>query len=127
MSEINIQVVPGQQIEVDGRRFETTGELRKPIACEYWLSETATRVYYGLCSNPRLILRPLPVRKIPTDQDAAVWPRRKCWVRDSEDHPWSDDGAYFLLGVRQADFSFLVFNNYGNTAGCRFCEIEVEE
>lgn len=131
---INIKVEPGQQIEICGKRYETTGELRKPNnACEYWLSETATHVYYGLCSNPRLILRPLPVRKVPTDQDAAVWPRRKCWVKDDIRAAWSIDNSWALLAVRAdgdlfSDKQFLVMSlPTGRISSFRFCEIEVEE
>jgi len=67
----------------------------------------------------RTIVEPMPTpRRVPTDQDAAVWPRRKCWVRDDEDEEWIEKPE--LLYVQSdASFPFITSD------GCwRYCEIE---
>jgi hypothetical protein len=126
MSEIVIKVAPGQQIEIGGRRYETTGELRCPANGEFWLTSCHARIMKNrqTFGEPRIILRPLPVRKIPTDQDAAVWPRRKCWVRDCVGDQWEEA---ILLSVVDSGYFFSATNDECGRVNWRFCEIEVQE
>lgn len=74
MSEINIKVEPGQVVEVDGRRYEAVA-FRRPSEGDVWLGCDGESVFteHQVFGQPRVILRPLPIRKVPTDQDAAVF------------------------------------------------------
>ena len=124
MSEINIQVVPGQQIEVGGKRYEAVA-FRCPTDNDIWLTQMGDTVRRSLFPELRLILRQLPTRKVPTDKDAAVWPRRKCWVRSRSDVEWKPGT---LLYVEDGDDEpFGVLNQYGVRVRYKFCEIEVKE
>jgi hypothetical protein len=123
MSGINIKIEPGQQIEVEGKRYEAVA-FREPSEGEFWLTVNGNAVNDGYYGNPRLILRPLPVRKVPTDQDAAVWPRRKCWVRDFGDKPWQEAE---LFSVADHEYPFSTTSDELVRTCWRFCEIEVQE
>jgi hypothetical protein len=123
MSGINIKIEPGQQIEIGGRRYEAVA-FRKPSEGEMFLDATVTAIRPGRFDRPRLILRPLPVRKVPTDQDAAVWPRRKCWVRDFGDKPWEEAE---LFSVADHEYPFSTTSDELVRTCWRFCEIEVQE
>lgn len=125
MSEINIRVEPGQIIEIGGKRYEAVA-FRCPVDGDRWLAAYGEALDNGPFIDPRLILRRLPTRKVPTDQDAAVWPRRKCWVRDDENEPWEE--AVLLVVTGDCSYPFRVFQGDCETdLHFRFCEIEAEE
>jgi len=129
MSEINIRVEPGQQIEIDGTRYETTGEYRRPMEGDHWLGCDGESVFteHQVFGQPRLILRPLTFRKVPTDQDAAVWPRRKCWVRDWEYEQWNEATLLAVVDDKDNRFRAICDSHPLVDTPWRHCEIEVQE
>jgi len=60
------------------------------------------------------------------DQDAAVWPRRKCWVRDDERQPWEEAVLLSVTGDYSCPFRVL-HESCKTDLPFRYCEIEVQE
>jgi hypothetical protein len=103
-----------------------------------WLAEDFHVVHILDCPRPSIVTsshisrsrfsRPTPkpktIRRPPTDQDATDEPRRKCWVRDSEQGEWIAASLRAVLGtVGKARYVAEVFDCKPSTF-C-FCEIEV--
>jgi hypothetical protein len=106
-----------------GKRWKVVA-VRQPKACECIILRTGSiRELEVSEQGIHPIVEPLPLplpRRVPTDQDAAVWPRRKCWVRDDLESKWSEK-ATLLYVQSDASFPFITSD------GCwRYCEIEDE-
>ncbi len=102
-----------------GKRWKVVA-VRQPKACECIILRTGSiRELEVSEQGTHPIVEPLPLpRRVPTDQDSAVWPRRKCWVRHFSAADWKE--------------AILFVANQGcylasNEDGCnwyQYCEIE---
>jgi hypothetical protein len=113
----------------DGKQYETTGEYRPPKKGEWRLSCYAPTQSTHNWETPEIILRelppPAPPRRVPTDKDAAVWPRRKCWCLNKPLNGTNGEtGKLLHVDESRTSSPFCVQLDNGCIVFPRYCEIE---